>query len=268
MVNNFHGKTGEVLNLYKKKSETPLQTIERYVTEHPEYKEVKITYAGRLDPMAEGVLLVLTGEKNKERETYTALDKDYEFEFILGIETDTHDVLGKITSATKNSDIDKKITEKEVEKTLKKYTGKFMQKYPAYSSKVVNGTPLYNLARKGKIGTVVMPKHEVEVKKIELIGSRGISPADFKRYIEDAVNAVVGDFRQKEILKTWDAYFEKVIKTDDSFLVYKARVTSGGGFYVRQLVSDIGRDLSTGAVTTSILRTRVGEYKLKNSIVD
>ena len=87
-----------VLNLYKKKSETPLQTIERYVKAHPEFRRAKMTYAGRLDPMAEGVLVVLSGEKNKEREAYTGLDKDYEFEFVFGIETDNNEVLGKIVS--------------------------------------------------------------------------------------------------------------------------------------------------------------------------
>lgn len=243
----------KVLNLYKKKSETPLQTIERFVALHPEYKDVKMTYAGRLDPMAEGVLVVLTGEKNKEREAYTGLDKDYEFEFVLGIETDTHDILGKITS-TKEVE---KIDETEIEKVLKKYHGKFKQKYPAYSSKVVGGIPLFDLARKGKLDTVVMPEHEVEVKNIELVSTKKISREDFKKYIEDGINEVVGDFRQKEILKLWNAYFEKA---PEIFVIYKVRVTSGSGFYVRQLVSDIGVDLDTGAITTSILRTRVGHY--------
>jgi tRNA pseudouridine55 synthase len=123
-----------------------------------------MTYAGRLDPMAEGVLIVLTGEKNKEREAYTGLDKDYEFEFILGLETDTHDVLGKITE-TKQPKV---ISEKDIQNALKKFTGKFKQKYPAYSSKVVGGVPLFDLARKGKLATVVMPDHEVEVKKSSL----------------------------------------------------------------------------------------------------
>lgn len=252
----------QVLNLYKKKSETPLQTLERFVATHPEYKKVKMTYAGRLDPMAEGVLIALSGEKNKERAIYTALDKDYEFEFVLGIETDTHDVLGKITN-TKET---KPINEKDIEKTLEKYRGKFMQKYPAYSSKVVDGTPLFDLARKGKLGTIVMPEHEVEVKSIEFMGTREISCEDFEKYIEESINAVTGDFRQSEILKLWRKYFGET--APKNFVVYRARVTSGSGFYVRQLVSDIGDDLNTGAITVSILRIRVGKYLLKNSSVD
>ena len=249
-----------VLNLYKRKSETPLQTIERYVSAHPEYKSVKMTYAGRLDPMAEGVLVALSGEKNKERETYTGLDKDYEFEFILGIETDTFDALGKIVS-TKDTG---KASDTVVRAALERYKGVFEQKYPPYSSKVIDGTPLFVLARKGLLREGEIPSHEVEATNIELLGSRTISKDQFVEIIYKDISAVVGDFRQKEILKLWNTYFES--KAPGEFTIYKARISCGSGFYVRQLVSDIGRDLCVGAVTTSILRTRVGEYKLADSI--
>lgn len=257
----------DVLNLSKKRGETPLQTIERYVKAHPEYKGTKMTYAGRLDPMAEGVLVVLTGEKNKERDVYTGLDKDYEFEFILGVETDTHDLLGKITMSILPQENIKKTT-KEIEKALKHYKGTFTQKYPAYSSKVVDGMPLFQLARQGRIGVFTLPEHEVVVSKIELIDEKEFSLADFQTYVLDSLDLVDGDFRQAEIRRVWKLYFEDRIhdKKRDSFLVYKARVSCGSGFYVRQLVSDIGRDLGTGAVTTAIHRTRVGNYYITDSI--
>jgi tRNA pseudouridine55 synthase len=258
MAKELDAQINEVINLYKERSETPLQTIERYVKAHPEFKGSKMTYAGRLDPMAEGVLIILSGEKNKERDLYTGLDKDYEFEFVLGVDTDTHDVLGKIVAASGSS-----AGEEDVRKALEKYTGKFIQKYPAYSSKVVDGVPLFDLARRGKIGTVVMPEHEVTVSYMELIGSRTVSREDLKDFIEKTIAAVKGDFRQAEILKAWRACLETA---PESFTIYKAKVTCGSGFYVRQLVSDIGRDLGTGAVTISILRTRVGEYLIKDSI--
>ena len=248
-----------VLNLYKKKSETPLQTIERYVLAHPELKKTKMTYAGRLDPMAEGLLLVLSGEKNKERDTYTGMDKDYEFEFMLGVDTDTHDVLGKVASIS-----DKVTTEAKIKKALAKYTGTFKQQYPAYSSKVVNGIPLFDYARRGKIDSIVRPEHDVTVTRLELTGQRSISKEKVWEDIETFVKAVDGDFRQKEIVNGWHEFFNGTDKTE--FTIYKAKVSCGSGFYVRQLVSDLGKDLGTGAVTISILRTRVGEYKLEDSI--
>lgn len=248
-----------VLNLYKKRSETPLQTIERYVAAHPEYKGVKMTYAGRLDPMAEGVLVILCGEKNKEREAYTGLDKEYEFEFALGVSTDTFDVLGLAIAGSPRG-----VSEKEVKDVLARHKGRFEQKYPPYSSKVVNGTPLYELARTGRLREADIPAHEVEVSKIELVSSRTMTKGAFFEFIYGTVSAVSGDFRQAETLKVWTKYFDT--DAPDEFVIYKVRVSCGSGFYVRQLVSDIGRGLGTGAVTVSILRPRVGTFELKDSV--
>ena len=60
----------KVLNLYKPQGVTPLELIDRFRQKHPEYKDEKLGYAGRLDPMAEGILLVLVGDENKKRKTY------------------------------------------------------------------------------------------------------------------------------------------------------------------------------------------------------
>ena len=56
----------KILKLYKKEGETPLEAIERFRRKNPEYRNEKMTYAGRLDPMAEGVLLVLAGNECKK----------------------------------------------------------------------------------------------------------------------------------------------------------------------------------------------------------
>lgn len=83
-----------VLVLNKQVGETPLACIERFRVSHPEYQEVKMTYAGRLDPIASGLLIVLTGDKVHEKESYLGLPKTYECVALLGVATDTYDVLG------------------------------------------------------------------------------------------------------------------------------------------------------------------------------
>jgi len=52
-------------------------------------------YAGRLDPMAHGVLVLLVGEENKKREKYEKFVKEYLFQCIFGVATDTYDILGR-----------------------------------------------------------------------------------------------------------------------------------------------------------------------------
>ncbi len=256
---------GEVFNLYKKKSDTPLQTIERFKTMNPKYGGVKMTYAGRLDPMAEGVLVVLAGEKNKERDAYTGLDKDYTFEFILGVETDTYDVLGLITNHTDPKAPIKNITITAIKNAAKKYTGTFQQLYPAYSSKVIDGTPLFDLARQGKVGgtesAIALPTHPVTATRLEIVGSRTMSREDFKKEITRAIGFVKGDFRQEETIALWNKYLEG--DAPEMLTIFKGELSCGSGFYVRQLVADIGKDLGMGAVTTAIVRTRVGEYRIQ-----
>ncbi|MDE1988462.1 MAG: hypothetical protein KGJ58_03695 [Patescibacteria group bacterium] len=84
----------QVLNIYKKAGETPLETISRFRADNQEYQKEKITYAGRLDPLAEGVLILLVGDAVYEKEKYLKTDKEYEAEILFGFETDTYDILG------------------------------------------------------------------------------------------------------------------------------------------------------------------------------
>ncbi len=73
---------------YKQWGETPLEALERVRLENPHVKNIPLSYAGRLDPLAEGVLLVLCGEANKSRSEYLGMDKEYECEVLFGIKTD------------------------------------------------------------------------------------------------------------------------------------------------------------------------------------
>ena len=75
------------ISLNKPISMTPLQAIKVFQKQNPIYKNTKIGYAGRLDPMAQGVLLLLINNENKKFNTYSKLDKEYIAEILLGIST-------------------------------------------------------------------------------------------------------------------------------------------------------------------------------------
>ncbi|MFH1358826.1 MAG: hypothetical protein ABIH37_02990 [archaeon] len=85
-----------IVNIYKPIGLSPLQAIEKFKIKHREYKKVKIGYAGRLDPMAEGVLICLVGDENKKIGQYMRFDKEYKAEILLGLKSDTNDVLGVV----------------------------------------------------------------------------------------------------------------------------------------------------------------------------
>ena len=88
------------ITLDKAVGETPLSCAEDYRAKHKELEGVAMAYAGRLDPMASGKLLILLGEECKNQTNYHGLDKEYEFSVLLGIGSDTHDVLGRLETPT------------------------------------------------------------------------------------------------------------------------------------------------------------------------
>ena len=123
-----------VYNLYKQRGETPLECIERFRDKNSELKKEKMSYLGRLDPLAEGVLVVASGTHTKKREEFLALDKEYEFACIFGFATDTYDILGKITRIKKVDDIE----EIALIRICQLYEGEREQEYPLYSSKYLS----------------------------------------------------------------------------------------------------------------------------------
>lgn len=251
------------VSITKKVGETPLEALERYRAEqvslgHTELKNVPMTYAGRLDPMAEGVLLILAGDECKNKEKYLGLDKEYEVEVVFGIETDTYDALGlaKVGKAAEKSAEDMSVSKKlsQAKVFFKPYIWKFRQEYPAYSSKTVEGKQLHELARAGELPDE-MPTKEVEIYSVEEVGKiQNISGVELLNIISKNISLVKGDFRQEKIIKRW----QEVLKDSNAdFFVLKIRVNCSSGTYMRSLAHRIGRDLGTGAFALSIKRTKI-----------
>lgn len=245
----------KVIVLNKKEGETPLQALECFRAKHKEYKDLKMTYAGRLDPMASGVLLVLAGEETKNKDKYLGLDKEYDFEILFGFATDTYDILGKVIKA-RNLIAKKEDLEKIIQKELKNFKGKIIQAYPIYSSKTVLGKQLFQYAREGEI--VEIPEREIDVKKINLIKIKRIKGDALKNKIHKRIGSVVGDFRQKEIIKIWD----KMIDENQYYFVASLNIKCGSGTYVRGIANSLGENINIPALAWSIKRTKVGRYNI------
>lgn len=239
--------------VYKKLGETPKECVERYKLEHPELRDVSITYAGRLDPMAEGVLILLSGEAIEKKEEFLDLPKTYVFKILWGFSTDTSDPLGVILG--KNEiipDVEK------VKTFLKKSIGSFSQKYPAYSSKPVDGKPLFLWAREGKINEIKIPEHEVSLYKAEFISRESVSKNTLSSDIKNNISLVKGDFRQEKILEMWETELEN---GSENYFLDTVEVSVSSGFYIRQFVSDLASNFNTSALAFHILRTKVGDYE-------
>lgn len=219
--------------VFKESGETPLECMNKMGIEDPK------TYAGRLDPAAEGLLLILSGEECKEKDKYLNLDKEYIVQVLFGISTDTYDLLGIVKEIEQVRDV-------EIE--VSKFIGKFEQLYPPYSSKTVDGKSLFEWAREGVIKEVF---HQVEIKEIEILKKFSVSDEEVLGRVNEIISKVKGDFRQKEILESWDV--------KGYFPVIELRVVCSSGTYMRQLANELA---NVPSLAYKITRTRVGDFRL------
>lgn len=244
--------------------ETPLQALQVWKREHPSYQEIPASYAGRLDPMASGKLLVLLGDECKKQHLYTGLDKEYEVSILLDLSTDTGDVLGLPSYHTQ-------VTQPSlsaIKEALTRELGTRSHKYPAYSSKTVGGIPLFLHALRGTLGEIEIPTHSETILRIELLSTNTLSAEMVYGYITQALRVVPkddapskkegADFRQDEIREAWQLLFARI--PERTFTSIKIRVACGTGTYMRSLAERVGRSLGTEAVAISIHRTKIGKH--------
>lgn len=286
----YGNMSNKVLIVNKKVGETPLEAIKQAKINNPELSHEPMTYAGRLDPLACGVLILLVGDECMKKDKYLALPKEYEVDVLFGFATDTYDVMGKVA---KNTSPENELSERSsdlraplgqtisdssfsgfvslIQKILPKFTGRIKQHYPPYSSRTVKGKPLHEWAREGRLDEIEIPTHDVFVEKIEILKESQIIGGELLEKIKNDISKVSGDFRQSEILKIWeDNLGNKVRPKSDSdarsekekYKIISLKISCGSGVYVRGIANDIGLRLGIPALALKIVRTKVGEYKI------
>ena len=251
--------------LDKAVGETPLAAIQAWKKRDPTYARVPASYAGRLDTMASGKLLVLLGDECKRQRAYTGLDKEYEIEVLLSIGSDTGDILG-IPEYIHQEDI--RADKKRLAEVLRRERGAHRRAYPAFSSKTAAGKPLFLYALDGTIGDILIPEHIERVFRIEHQNSYAISGPELETRISALLDRVprttepskrLGEnFRVDAVRARWESVFKTA--RESNFTVLRLKVTCASGTYMRSLASRIGTALGTKALALSIKRTRIGTY--------
>ncbi len=106
----------------------------------------KIGHAGTLDPLATGLLILCTGKKTKEIDTYQGAEKEYTGKLILGKTTPSID-LETAFDADFPTD---HITPEMIQIAAQELTGEIAQYPPIYSAVKMGGERLYKKARRGE----------------------------------------------------------------------------------------------------------------------
>ena len=122
-----------------------------------------IGHLGTLDPMATGVLPLVTGSLTRLAQFYTASQKTYEGTIRFGFATDTYDAEGDATTPPQQVNL----SVEQVEAAAARFRGVIEQMPPPFSAKKIHGVPAYKLARKQK--EVVLQPVQVEIKDFEIL---------------------------------------------------------------------------------------------------
>ena len=128
------------------------------------FKNIKIGHCGTLDPFAEGILIICTGDFTKKTSQFMDYPKTYLADIKLGEETDTLDCTGSIIKSNK---IDSNLSEIDILNVLKKYVGEINQVPPYFSAKKICGVKMYSFARNDIF--IRTKPFKVKINSIELL---------------------------------------------------------------------------------------------------
>lgn len=217
--------------------------------EHKNYEHTKMGFAGRLDPMAYGLLpIVIQDNKNQTKDELQGSYKTYQFKIIPGLLSDTYDILG-IVNICEVVDLD-----------LDKIKTMNSQKYPPYSSYCVfdahyqKKVPLWKLVKENRLPDI-LPEREVDIRNIEIIKSEMIKNSDLLNLIKIRIDKLRNKegFRYETILNCWNN-----LDLNNQYKVYHLESTVSSGTYIRSIAN------SLGAVAYDIFRIKVKDNVLKN----
>lgn len=158
--------TGEILYIDKPLGWTSFDVVKRLrgtLLRRMQIKKMKVGHAGTLDPLATGVMIVVTGKATKLIDSLQAGVKEYVATIALGATTPSFDLETEIDATYPTEHI----TREGVEEALKGFVGTIQQIPPSYSACKIDGHRAYHMARKGR--EVELKPKTLVIDEIELL---------------------------------------------------------------------------------------------------
>lgn len=219
-----------------------------------------VCYAGRLDPLAQGNMLILTNEDTKKVKHYLKHDKVYTFDLILGISTESHDCLSKINNIC-NTEFNDTIILK-LSEFIKTYN---IQTYPFVSNYIIKHTtnegiyikkPLWWFYANGyKESDIILPSKNVNIYNYKI---NSIDQVKLNKLVDKFINRISlidnqqtqDELKTKDIISQWEQYSNSL----QNCIVIKMEMGVSSGFYIRQFCNDFGKYINNEAIAFDITR--------------
>ncbi|WP_135257053.1 tRNA pseudouridine(55) synthase TruB [Thermus caldilimi] len=226
-----------------------------YLTSHDAVEEARrllgtrrVGHTGTLDPLATGLLLLVSDESTKLVPFLSGEDKEYIAWVSFGATTPTLDAEGPVSE-----EAPVRFERKDLESVLPSFLKLKEQVPPLYSAIKVGGKRAYEAAREGK--PLELGTRPVRYLEVELLA---LDPEPIPHPIAPSAKgwrlAEKGG-RKVELPKPLGPYPTAVI-----------RLVVGPGTYVRAFARDLGEKLRTKAFLSGLVRTRIGKVGLERAV--
>lgn len=224
------------------------------------YGYKKVAICGKLDPMARGITNYLADEDTKQMENYLNNIKTYEFDIVLGIKTDTDDIMGIVSDFSfeePNCD--------DIVKNLQALINQDYQKFHPYSAIKyrIDGErkSLHQWTNENKITYDKLPGKKVSVFNIQV---KDVKKITFKSYIQEVFdrlnsldNCHKSSFRVPDIMNSW----EQLSITSEKYgehlelISIPVKITVSAGYYIRMIAHDLYNTMNVPCHIFDIHRT-------------
>jgi tRNA pseudouridine55 synthase len=210
-----------------------------------------VGHAGTLDPLATGVLVILTEEATKLSPFLTESDKHYLAWVSLGVGTPTLDAEGPMDATADASHVTKEM----IDAALPKFLGLTEQLPPQYSAIKKAGVKGYEAARKGE--TLELPPRPAGYHKIDLLEFAS-SRSELATHFALTPN---GTWRANPQGITFT--LPPLLQDAPTALFY---LSVKAGTYIRAFARDLGEALGVPAHLSGLVRTRSGKSGLEQAV--
>lgn len=232
---------------------TSVQALTALRDEDPSLSRAKLGHAGRLDPLAEGLLVVLVDDENRQARELRRADKTYEVDVIFGVDTDSFDALGLVRAARAVS-----VDDGAVRARCASMVGTFAQRVAPFAQVKVHGRSLISYGHAGI--DVERPTMERTLYAVTVTGWREVDGGEVEDDARRRVARVRGDFRQDLIDARWREAMRG--QAGARYAVASLEVSCSSGTYMRSLAHDLGASVGVDAIAWRIRRTRAGAMTL------
>ena len=225
------------------------------------YNKNKVCICGKLDPMAEGELLLLYNENCKNMNKYLSHNKTYQFTVLWGFKTSSDDTLGIINNTKLITDTN--IDYNYIESELQDFIGTYNQQFHKYSAKPVHNNcgekhSLWNWTNLNRLDEIVIPSKTVNVDYIKQLKTEKKNFNQLKQNIIsilEKIDTTNNTFCKNNAIYNWNTFnYEDLYNTSDVYITtFEAHVSTG--YYIRQFISDFGE--KTGLLGTALNINRI-----------